>query len=254
MTVLCVGLNGEWESESYDRDDIEMPGNINDLIRAVLEAQPNSIIVNQSGMPVAMPWSDQARTIVQAFYGGNDCGTGIADVLCGKVNPSAKLPFTWPREIENYPAHAGFGHPKDTFYSEGLGVGYRYFDRTGSPTSLFPFGHGLSYSKFQYRYVRRPSRADDQSPQYKVDQALRAPGELHSDEWWSTLWPRGCTSLCAPSLTPSHSARNRTCSFRQNREFATWRTNSLDCDAGRECLRSLRSLMKQDQGFLLLLH
>lgn len=151
VTVLCIGLNGEWESESYDRDNIDQPGAIDDLVRAVLDVQPNAIIVNQSGMPVTMPWSSRAQAIVQAFYGGNDFGTGVADVLFAKINPSAKLPFTWPKTIKDYPAHAGFGHPVDTVYSESLGVGYRHFDRWGGPESLFCFGHGLSYTEFQYR-------------------------------------------------------------------------------------------------------
>ncbi|KAK1925989.1 glycoside hydrolase superfamily [Papiliotrema laurentii] len=150
VAILCVGLNGEWESESYDREDIMLPRLVNRLVEAVLDVRPDSIVINQSGMPVEMPWIAKAATVVQAFYGGNDCGNGIADVLFGKVNPSAKLPLTWPKSIEDYPAHKNFGHPLNTVYSEGINVGYRYFDRQGGPASLFPYGHGLSYTTFTY--------------------------------------------------------------------------------------------------------
>lgn len=151
-------MNGEWESESYDRNDIHLPGRTDDLILSVLAVQPQSIIVTQSGMPVEMPWIDAAFTVLHAYYGGNECGNGIADVLFGKVNPSGKLPFTWPKRLEDYPGYHDFGHPVTTVYSEGLKVGYRHFDRPGGPTSLFPFGHGLSYSRFEYRRVSYPCR------------------------------------------------------------------------------------------------
>lgn len=124
---------------------------MDDLVRSVLAVNSNSVIVNQSGMPVEMPWIDQASTVLQAYYGGNECGNGIADALFGKVNPSGKLPFTWPKQLEDYPGHEDFGHPVNTVYSEGLGVGYRHFDRKGGPKSLFSFGHGLSYTRFSYR-------------------------------------------------------------------------------------------------------
>ncbi|KNX49905.2 beta-glucosidase [Cryptococcus deuterogattii R265] len=148
VVILCIGTNSEWESEAYDRDDMKLPPGTDELVRAVLSSKPETIVVNQSGMPVEFPWLDDASTIVQAFFGGNECGTAIADVVFGVVNPSGKLPITWPRVLQDYPSHEGFGHPIDTIYSEGLGVGYRYFDRGDHPKSAFPFGHGLSYTSF----------------------------------------------------------------------------------------------------------
>ena len=88
QTVVCVGLNSDWETESFDRPDMEIPGtHTEELIRRVLEVNPNAVIVINSGTPVAMPWVDEARCIVQAWYGGNEAGNGLADVLLGKVNP-----------------------------------------------------------------------------------------------------------------------------------------------------------------------
>jgi beta-glucosidase len=151
VTVLIIGTNSEWESEGYDRDDFKLPRRTDDLVRAVLAATPNAIIVNQSGMPVELPWLAQTATLLQAFFGGNECGTAIADAVFGKINPSGKLPTTWPVRLEDFPSHEGFGHPKDTVYHEGLSVGYRYFDRKGNPKSAFPFGYGLSYTSFNIR-------------------------------------------------------------------------------------------------------
>jgi beta-glucosidase len=138
VTVLTIGTNSEWESEGYDRSDIKLPRNTDDLVRAVLAVNANTIIVNQSGMPVELPWISQATTLVQAFFGGNECGTAIADV-------------TWPVRLEDFPSHEGFGDNKTTVYAEGLGVGYRHFDRPGKVKSAFPFGYGLSYTTFTYR-------------------------------------------------------------------------------------------------------
>lgn len=153
VVILCIGTNSEWESESYDREDMKLPPGTDELVRAVLSSKPETIIVNQSGMPVEFPWLDDASAIVQAFFGGNECGTAVADAVFGIVNPSGKLPITWPRVLEDYSSHEGFGHPINTVYSEGLGVGYRYFDRGNHPKSAFPFGHGLSYTSFTLRLV-----------------------------------------------------------------------------------------------------
>lgn len=111
------------------------------MIRQLLDVTPNAIIVNQSGMPVEMPWVDQAQTLVQAFYGGNESGSGIADVLFGHYNPSGKLPVTFPKVYEDHPGSASFGDAIDTPYSEGIMVGYRYFSSPGSPAPQFPFGY-----------------------------------------------------------------------------------------------------------------
>jgi beta-glucosidase len=148
VTILVIGTNGEWEAESYDRDNIKLPGYTDPLVRAVLTANPLAVIVNQSGMPVEFPWVDQAGALVQAFLGGNECGSAIADVIFGKTNPSGKLPISWPVKLQDYPAPEDFGHRKTTVYREGIHVGYRHFDH-GGPASAFPFGYGLSYTAFE---------------------------------------------------------------------------------------------------------
>ncbi|WVQ62915.1 uncharacterized protein L199_001064 [Kwoniella botswanensis] len=150
VAIVCIGTNSEWESEAYDREDMKLPPGTDDLVRAILAAKPEAIIVNQSGMPVEFPWLDSAPTVIQAFFGGNECGTAIADAIFGTINPSGKLPVTWAKVVEDFPSHEDFGHPIDTVYSEGINVGYRYFDRKDHPKSTFPFGHGLSYTTFEF--------------------------------------------------------------------------------------------------------
>ena len=99
-------------------------------------------------MPVEFPWLSSASTVLQAFFGGNDVGNGIADVIFGKVNPSGKLPITWGKKLDDWPSHGNFGDDVTTVYKEGISVGYRFFDRGENPKSDFAFGHGLSYTTF----------------------------------------------------------------------------------------------------------
>jgi len=138
--VLCTGLNADWEGEGFDRPNLSLPPNIDDLITSVLKAAPNTVIVNQSGTPVSMPWYDISSSIVQAWYGGNETGNGIADVLFGDFNPCAKLPLSWPADIRDTPAYLNFGSTRGrVLYGEDIYVGYKYYDKVERPP-LFPFG------------------------------------------------------------------------------------------------------------------
>lgn len=149
-TICVIGTTGEWESEAYDRSSMDLPPNTDVLVKAILGATPNAIIVNQSGMPVTLPWVDQCSTLLQVFMGGNECGRAVADAVFGVQNPSGKLPVTWSKTLQDWPSNPGFGDDYNTIYNEGLEVGYRYFDRPGRVESLFPFGFGLSYTTFDY--------------------------------------------------------------------------------------------------------
>lgn len=153
VAIVVVGLNEDFESEGYDRKHMDLPGTSNKLVRAILDANPKTVIVNQTGTPVAMPWVDQAHSLVQAFYGGNSLGDGLADILFGKVNPSSKLSLTFPKRLADSPSDIGFGitsaTPGKTFYTESIYVGYRHFDKSET-AALFPFGFGLSYTTFAY--------------------------------------------------------------------------------------------------------
>ncbi|KAF8687616.1 glycosyl hydrolase 3 family, partial [Rhizoctonia solani] len=152
--VLVVGLNNDWESEGYDRDNMELPRATNRLVSAVLETNKNTAVVVISGTPVSMPWADTASTIVQSFYSGGEAGHGLADVLFGKVNPSSRLPLSFPVRDEDTPSYLNFpGQNGKVLYAEGVFVGYRHY-LTYKKKVLFPFGHGLSYTQFEHSNLK----------------------------------------------------------------------------------------------------
>ena len=146
--ILIRDLQNDWESESYDRQSMSLPDPSDALIEAVLSANPNAVIVIQSGTPVSMPWAQQAKGVIQAWYGGNECGSAIADILFGEVNPSGKLPLTFPIREEDNPAYLSFSAQRGrVLYSEDVYVGYRWYEAVKRETR-FPFGYGLSYTSF----------------------------------------------------------------------------------------------------------
>lgn len=152
VAVVIVGLDAEWESEGYDRQTMDLPsdGSQDRLVEAVVKANPNTIVVNQSGSPVTMPWADRVPTILQAWYQGQEAGNALADVLFGLKNPSGKLPCTFPRKLEDAPAYHNWpGENLEVTYGEGMYIGYRHYERA-KIAPLFPFGHGLSYTSFEY--------------------------------------------------------------------------------------------------------
>ncbi|KAH9482518.1 putative beta-glucosidase I [Psilocybe cubensis] len=182
VAILVIGLNHDWESEGHDRSDMALPGLTNELVFEVLRANPNTIVVNQSGTPVEMPWIDEASTLVQAFYGGNELGNGLADVLFGKVNPSGKLPLTFPKRLEDNPSYPSFGSKVQergkVYYNEGIFVGYRGY-QIKKIEPLFPFGYGLSYSQYEYSdlQISKISPAGDFSVSFRIKNISNMDGK-----------------------------------------------------------------------------
>ena len=149
--ILCTGLNAEWECEGTDRIMYGLPPRIDELISSVLAAQPRTVIVTQAGTPFAMPWESKAKSILHAWYGGNEAGNGIADVLFGDVNPSARLPLSWPATEKENPAYLNWGSTQGrVMYGEDVFVGYKFYDEMERPP-MFAFGHGLSYTSFNIK-------------------------------------------------------------------------------------------------------
>lgn len=148
--LVFGGLSHKYDQEDVDRRDIRLPGRQNELIGALVAANPRTAVFLIGGGPVEMPWIDRAPCVVQAWYAGMEGGSAMADIVFGDVNPSGRLPVTFPRRLEDSPAHA-IGQYSDVQceYREGLLVGYRYHD-TKEVEPLFPFGHGLSYTTFTY--------------------------------------------------------------------------------------------------------
>lgn len=153
VAVVCVGLSGEWDTEGMDRPHMDLPGRQDELVTRIAAANPNTVVVLQSGGAVTMPWVDEVGAIVQAWYPGQECGNAIADVLFGVVNPSGRLPQTFPRLLGQNPAALTYpGERGVAQYGEGIFAGYRYYEKTQT-VPLFPFGHGLSYTAFAYGNV-----------------------------------------------------------------------------------------------------
>ncbi|KAJ6099787.1 hypothetical protein N7467_001322 [Penicillium canescens] len=149
QVIVFVGLSGEWESEGFDRPHMGLPPLSDELVEKVLAVQPNAVVVVQSGTPVSMPWARDTKALLHAWYGGNETGNGIADVIFGDVNPSGKLPLTFPEFIEQNPTYLSYRSERGrVLYGEDIYVGYRYYEKT-KVKPLFPFGYGLSYTNFR---------------------------------------------------------------------------------------------------------
>ena len=158
--IFVGGLNksAHQDTESYDRLQLDLPYAQEDVIRALAAVNDNLVVVNISGSPVSMPWADEVNAIVQGWYGGTESGNALADVLSGKVNPSGRMPFTVPFKYEDGPIkterqYPGIKEENDeywqTHYDEGIYVGYRWYATKDIPVQ-WPFGHGLSYTTFEY--------------------------------------------------------------------------------------------------------
>ncbi len=182
MVVFVGGLNKtkNQDCEGADRKELGLPYGQPALIEALASANPNIVVVNVSGSPVAMPWADKVPAIVQAWYLGSEAGNAIADVLTGKVNPSGKLPFTFPAAIDDTPVagserrYPGIQRDNsrifDQYYDEDILVGYRWYD-TKKIAPQWPFGHGISYTTFAYSNPEVSSKemAADGSVEVSVD-------------------------------------------------------------------------------------
>ena len=162
--IFVGGLNKSknQDNESTDRLQITLPYGQEEVIDALSKVSKKLVVVNISGSPVAMPWADKADAIVQGWYGGTESGNALADVLTGKVNPSGRLPFTVPYRYEDGPIKTQAQYPGikeegdqfwQTHYSEGVYIGYRWYSTKGIEVQ-FPFGHGLSYTTFEYANVK----------------------------------------------------------------------------------------------------
>ncbi|MBO9539449.1 glycoside hydrolase family 3 protein [bacterium] len=153
---LAIVFGVRHESEEFDSPDMSLPFGQDALIEAVAAANPNTLVVLETGNPIAMPWHSKVKAIVEAWFPGQAGGQAIAEILTGKVNPSGRLPMTFPANAAQTPRPelpgfgTPYGAPVTAHYREGAEVGYRWYAKTGAKP-LYAFGHGLSYTKFAYR-------------------------------------------------------------------------------------------------------
>ncbi|MCL1795389.1 MAG: glycoside hydrolase family 3 C-terminal domain-containing protein [Clostridia bacterium] len=154
VAVLFVGLPAAYESEGFDREHMCLPKQQVGLIEAVRAVNENVVVVLHNGSPVEMPWAKDVPAILEAYLGGQAVGGAVVDILFGAENPSGKLAETFPHELSDTPCYMFFPGDGDTVrYNESVYVGYRYYDTKGMDV-LFPFGHGLSYTTFEYGNLR----------------------------------------------------------------------------------------------------
>jgi len=181
VVIFVGGLNksAHQDNESTDRQQITLPYGQEDVILALAEVSKKLVVVNISGSAVAMPWAGEVDAIVQGWYGGTESGNALADVLTGKVNPSGRLPFTVPFRYEDGPIKTEAQYPGikeegdeywQTHYSEGVYVGYRWYSSKKIKVQ-FPFGHGLSYTTFEYANAKadQPEMTAGQTLKVSVD-------------------------------------------------------------------------------------
>ncbi len=167
VIVLCAGLTDMYEIEGVDRLHMKLPTGHDALIQRVAAMHDNVIVVLSNGSPVEMPWVDDVSAILEGYLGGQAGAGALADILTGRVNPSGKLAETFPRKLEDTPAHPFPGGPVAVEYREGLYVGYRYYD-TANVAVRFPFGHGLSYTTFAYRDLSLTQSGDIVTATFRV--------------------------------------------------------------------------------------
>ncbi|KAJ4370519.1 hypothetical protein N0V83_005040 [Neocucurbitaria cava] len=155
IAIVFTGHTPAWETEGQDQVGFHLPrdGSQDKLVETISSVNSSTIIVNSTGVAIALPWLSKVSALVQAWFPGQEAGNAIADIISGAVNPSGRLPVSWPKHIEDAPAYGNFpGEVKDgqltVKYEEGVFVGYRHYDRVAKEKVQFPFGFGLSYTTF----------------------------------------------------------------------------------------------------------
>jgi beta-glucosidase len=164
VAVVVVGTNSKVESEGFDRKDIGLPGRQNELVEAVLAANPNTIVIVNSGSPVELPWRNRVRALLLTYFGGQEMGNGIVDMLFGRSEPGGRLPTTWPAKLDDAPVtNCEASEPGNYVnYEEGLHIGYRAWLRNGVKPA-YEFGFGLGYTSWTVDSATTPENVDSGS-------------------------------------------------------------------------------------------
>ncbi|WP_344064586.1 beta-glucosidase family protein [Microbacterium pumilum] len=158
VAIVVVGTNSKVESEGYDRESLDLPGRQDDLVRAVVEANWRTIVVVNAGSPVALPWADEVAAVLQGYFGGQQFGAALADVLTGAVEPGGRLPTTWPTALADVPVTDVTPTDGVLEYTEGIHIGYRAWLKADAAPA-FPFGHGLGYTTWSWGVAQRDGDA-----------------------------------------------------------------------------------------------
>ncbi len=182
IAVVFAGLPDSFESEGYDRKHMRMPDAQNRLIEEVAKVNKNVVVVLHNGAPVEMPWLDSVKAVLECYLSGEGVGAATIEVLYGDVNPSGRLAESFPKKLSDNPSYLFFGGEGDvTEYREGIYVGYRYYDKKEIKT-LFPFGHGLSYTSFTYSNLKLDKSEMDDTEELKVSVNVTNTGKVTGKE------------------------------------------------------------------------
>ena len=182
IVIIFAGLTDIYESEGYDRKHMRMPDNQLVLIDRICELCNNVAVVLHNGSPVEMPFESKVKSILEMYLGGQAVGGATCDILFGKVNPSGKLAETFPVKLSDNPSYLSFpGEQDDVQYREGIFVGYRYYDHK-ELKPLFPFGHGLSYTTFEYSDLKLSSSAINADDELTISVVVKNTGKVDGKE------------------------------------------------------------------------
>jgi beta-glucosidase len=158
VAIVVVGTTDEVESEGFDRTTLALPARQDELVRRVVAANPRTVVLVNAGSPVALPWADDVAAVLLTWFGGQEAGHAVADVLLGDAEPGGRLPTTWPVREADCPVLTTTPTGGLLRYDEGVFVGYRAYERAGV-TPRYPFGHGLGYTTWEYENVSASPRS-----------------------------------------------------------------------------------------------
>ena len=184
VAIIFAGSNRDYETEASDRASLALPFGQEKLIEKVLEANPNTIVVMIAGAPFDINGiKEKSTTLLWSWFNGSEGGNALADVILGNVNPSGKLPWTMPKRLEDSPAHATHSFPgeESVNYTEGILVGYRWFD-TNNIEPLYPFGYGLSYTEFGFSDLKTDKETYSEEDVIEVSFMLKNTGSMDGKE------------------------------------------------------------------------
>lgn len=182
VAVIFAGLPDSFESEGFDREHMRLPDCQNKLIEAVIAAQPNTVVVLHNGASVECPWAGSAAAVLEMYLGGQGVGEATDALLWGEANPSGRLAETFPLRLEDNPSYLYFGGDgKKVNYAEGVYVGYRYYDKKKMPVR-WAFGHGLSYTSFEYTNLRTDKAGFADGEKLTVSVDVRNTGSMEGRE------------------------------------------------------------------------
>jgi len=159
FAIVVVGTNAQVESEGIDRSDLSLPGRQDELVNAVVAANPNTVVIVNSGSPVLLPWRNKVRAILLTYFGGQEMGNGLVDMLSGVSEPGGRLPTTWADTLKDVPVSNVRASQPGNFvsYDEGIHIGYRAWLKSGAKPA-YPFGHGLGYTTWSFDSVDLPPK------------------------------------------------------------------------------------------------